>query len=46
MLKKKYNNCDAEQRKSLIPYTLAIINAGVEVQNYSSVSENEYVRII
>ena len=44
MLKKTFN-CDAEQRTSLMPYTLSVIIFGLEVQNYSVVSDSEYVSI-
>ncbi len=36
-------NCNSEQRKSLIPYTLSILTAGLEPVNFSSVGDSQYV---
>ncbi len=36
-------NCNSEQRKSLIPYTLSILSAGLEPVNFSSVGDSQYV---
>ena len=36
--------CSAEQRKSLVPYTLAVSTSGRVVLNYSAVADNGFVR--
>lgn len=41
-LLKKYN-CTAEQRKSLIPYTIAVSTSGTMVLNYSTLADNGFV---
>lgn len=45
MLKKMFN-CDAEQRKSLIPYSLSILSSGMVVVNYSAVADNGVVSLL
>lgn len=42
-LKKKYN-CDATQRESLLPSTIAPATSGRVVLNYSTVADNGFVR--